>query len=50
VQFLSNPLSSDANGIAGEDDTGGLQSIAGDEEEKLDIADQDVIAMAAAEG
>jgi single-strand DNA-binding protein len=49
VQFLSSPPSDDANGIAGEDDAGGLQSIAGDEEEELDIEDQDVIAMAAAE-
>jgi single-strand DNA-binding protein len=50
VQFLGNPPSDDSNGIAGDNDTGGLQSIAGDDEEKLDIADQDVIAMAAAEG
>jgi len=50
VQFLSGPPSNDANGVAGEHDSGGLQSIAGDEEEELDVADQDVIAMAAAEG
>jgi single-strand DNA-binding protein len=50
VQFLSNPPSDDSNGLAGDNDTGALHSIAGDEEEELDIADQDVIAMAAAEG
>ena len=47
VQFLSSPLS-ETNGS--DDSSGALQGITGDEEEKLDIADQDVIAMAAAEG
>jgi len=47
VQFLSSPLS-ETNGS--DDSSGALQGITGDEEEQLDIADQDAIAMAAAEG
>ena len=48
VQFLDGPRS-DADGT----DNGGagaLHAIAGDEEESLDVADQEVIALAAAEG
>jgi single-strand DNA-binding protein len=48
VQFLGSPPNG-GNGAA-EDGTGALHSIAGDEEESLDIADQDVIAAAAAAG
>jgi single-strand DNA-binding protein len=48
VQFLGSPPNG-GNGIA-DDSTGALHSIAGDEEESLDIADQDVIAAAAAAG
>lgn len=50
VQFLGAPPSSDMNGGGGEDGAGGLHGIAGDEEESLDPADQDAIALAAAEG
>jgi single-strand DNA-binding protein len=47
VQFLDSPPS-DANGFMPEDGGAGLHSIAGNEEESLDIADQEAIAAAAA--
>jgi single-strand DNA-binding protein len=50
VQFLSSSASSNGNNRHVDDGTGELQGIAGNEEEDLDIADQDLIAMAAAEG
>jgi len=50
VQFLGTPPGSEPNGAAGEQAMQGLHAIAGDEEEELDPADQDAIAMAAAEG
>jgi single-strand DNA-binding protein len=48
VQFLGSPPGSETNGHIGEDDTGGLHSIAGSEEEALDIEDQEAIAAVAA--
>lgn len=47
VQFLDSPRN-EAHDVTG--DTGALHGIAGDEEEALDIADQEAIALAAAEG
>jgi single-strand DNA-binding protein len=49
LQFLGSPRS-ESNGAAkdGEDEV--LEGIAGDEEESLDLADQEAIAVAAAEG
>jgi len=47
VQFLGSPPNGDSNGVAGDDDSGGLQGIAGGEEESLDIEDQEAIAAAA---
>jgi single-strand DNA-binding protein len=44
VQFLGSPISGDSGGVG--DDTGGLHSITGDDEESLDITDQEVIAVA----
>ena len=48
VQFLGSPPSG-GNGVA-EDGAGALHSIAGSEEESLELADQDAIAAAAAAG
>ena len=48
VQFLGSPPS-DSNGLA-DYGTGGLEGIAGGEEEALDIGDQEMIAAAAAAG
>ena len=48
VQFLGSPPS-DSNGT-GDYGTGALQGIAGGEEEALDIGEEEVIAVAAAEG
>jgi single-strand DNA-binding protein len=48
VQFLGSPPS-DSNGLA-DYGTGGLEGIAGGEEEELDIGDQEAIAAAAAAG
>jgi single-strand DNA-binding protein len=48
VQFLDSPPSG-GNGVAA-DGAGALYSIAGDEEETLDIADQDAVATLAAAG
>ena len=54
VQFLGGP-SANGGGGGGDDPsdggaTGALHGIAGNEEETLDLADQDAIALAAAEG
>jgi len=48
VQFLDSPPNG-GNGVP-DDSTGALHSIAGDEEESLDITDQDAIAALAATG
>jgi hypothetical protein len=48
VQFLGSPPS-DSNGLA-DYGTGGLEGIAGGEEEELDLGDQEAIAAAAAAG
>lgn len=47
VQFLDSPPNGHSGGVAG---GGTLHSIAGDEEETLDIEDQDAIAALAAAG
>jgi hypothetical protein len=51
VQFLGSPPpgTSNSNGAA-TDAAGPLYGIAGDEEEKLDLTDQEAIAFAAAAG
>jgi single-strand DNA-binding protein len=49
VQFLDSPRN-EANGVTDDDAGGALHGIAGDEEEALDVADQEAIALAAAEG
>jgi single-strand DNA-binding protein len=49
VQFLGSPPSGESNGVA-DNGTGALEGITGGEEESLDIADQEAIAAAAAEG
>ena len=50
VQFLGGPPSDGGNNGHLDDDAGALHGIATEDEELLDPADQDVIAMAAAEG
>jgi single-strand DNA-binding protein len=50
VQFLGSPPSGDSNGVADDDGAGALHGIAAEEEESLDVADQEAIALAAAAG
>jgi len=47
VQFLSSPPSSASDGFVPDDGAVPLHSIAGDEEEDLDVDDQEAIALAA---
>ncbi len=49
VQFLSGAPSNNGNNGHVDDDAGALHGIATEDEELLDLTDQDVIAMAAAE-